>query len=529
MGLRSFLFEAANPARRCLIFFILILVAALVGLWDGANSDLKKDGPTISLENKAILRQEFSDDTLCTTLRAGDSVKLLAIKRSSYGQEWLVETVRGDVGWIDAADLTHIRQVLVDGPDEGDTVNIKADLSSGYISNYTYVNSDGEENDRTTSDFVPVFDGWEQFVYNRGRVAGMSTQRKFEEKSLGATFEELNAAFGSPTLVHVMRDGLKVQYNWKAFESATGKMWIPNVTFGRDSVATAVEFVRPTDRAAGCLSILPLSAFIIDSGLTSLMVRGARYEPMSFGVMTTRDMVLLVCVIPFILLWGFLWLFGTSAMPVLLMGWLLKYPAVFKALDDKWVRLLMFVVMLLSCYVWSVVMMAWGMFPIFMILILMMGWYSFSLAKSPLCQFPHERCPHCRNLFTINFDHDEYLKTEYHTGRDIIKGNMLGKRTEKWKRWTEVTTTKTYKSGRTETYTSKENERTMARDYTTYEYLNYDVTYKVDTYRRYYVCDKCGFVEDTNVYRSKEVDRKYAGSHTSEIAGEEYEKPWYKS
>jgi hypothetical protein len=305
MGLRSFLFEAANPARRCLIFFILILVAALVGLWDGANSDLKKDGPTISLENKAILRQEFSDDTLCTTLRAGDSVKLLAIKRSSYGQEWLVETVRGDVGWIDAADLTHIRQVLVDGPDEGDTVNIKADLSSGYISNYTYVNSDGEENDRTTSDFVPVFDGWEQFVYNRGRVAGMSTQRKFEEKSLGATFEELNAAFGSPTLVHVMRDGLKVQYNWKAFEPATGKMWIPNVTFGRDSVATAVEFVRPTDRAAGCLSILPLSAFIIDSGLTSLMVRGARYEPMSFGVMTTRDMVLLVCVIPFILLWGF--------------------------------------------------------------------------------------------------------------------------------------------------------------------------------------------------------------------------------
>ena len=210
MGLRSFLFEAANPARRCLIFFILILVAAVVGLWDGANSDLKKDGPTISLENKAILRQEFSDDTLCTTLRAGDSVKLLAIKRSSYGQEWLVETVRGDVGWIDAADLTHIRQVLVDGPDEGDTVNIKADLSSGYISNYTYVNSDGEENDRTTSDFVPVFDGWEQFVYNRGRVAGMSTQRKFEEKSLGATFEELNAAFGSPTLVHVMRDGLKV-------------------------------------------------------------------------------------------------------------------------------------------------------------------------------------------------------------------------------------------------------------------------------------------------------------------------------
>lgn len=528
MGLRSFLFETSNPPRRCLIFLLVSLAAVVVGIWDGFFYDLKMDGPTICLENKAILRQEFNEDTLCTTLRAGENVKLLAIEKSSYGQEWLVETNKGNVGWIDAADLTQIRQILMDGKDEGDTVNIRPKWSGNYIYEYIYINKDGEENKRSTSDFIPVFDGWEDYVYNRGRISGVKTQNTFEKNSIGETFEDLNDKYGRPHLVHIMRDGFKVQYNWKALEPSTGKMWKTNVLFNKDSVATAVEFADPSSRAAGWLKVLPLSSFIVDLPITTLMVRGSRYEPMVFGVLDTTEWIITICMIPLILIWGYFWVFGTSTIPVLLMGWLLRFPKVFKMLSDKALMMTMFFVMLLSCYVWSIMLMAWGMPPIFALIILIVGWYNFSLAKSPLCQFPHERCPHCRELFSIHYDHRDFLKTEYEKGRDIIKGNKISERTEKWKRWTEVTTTKKYKSGRTETYTEKKNERTMARDYKTYLYFDYDLTYQVDHYRRYYKCDKCGFIEDDTTCAYKEIDRKFAGTHTAEIAGEEYEKPWYK-
>ena len=42
-------------------------------------------------------------------------------------------------------------------------------------------------------------------------------------------------------------------------------------------------------------------------------------------------------------------------------------------------------------------------------------------------------------------------------------------------------------------------------------------------------CEKCGFIEDDTTYSYKEIDRKFAGTHSAEIAGNEYEKPWYKS
>ena len=178
MGLKKLLLRTENPSRRCFIYLLLTVAASAVAIWDGARYDLKTDGPEICLENQAVLRKVFGEDTLTTMLNAGDSLKLLAIKKSSYGQNWLVRTRQGEVGWVDAADLGHIRQVLTDGRDKGDTVTIRADWSQGYVSDYIYTNGKGEECDRTTSDFIPVFEGWEDYAYNRGRIAGMCTQEK---------------------------------------------------------------------------------------------------------------------------------------------------------------------------------------------------------------------------------------------------------------------------------------------------------------------------------------------------------------
>ena len=52
----------------------------------------------------------------------------------------------------------------------------------------------------------------------------------------------------------------------------------PDVSFSPDSVASAVSFVAPTSRAAFWLRHMPLASTIIDWPVTSLMIRGSRYN-----------------------------------------------------------------------------------------------------------------------------------------------------------------------------------------------------------------------------------------------------------
>ncbi len=523
MGIRSLLLETENAPRRCLVSLILLACCIAVAVWDGGGSYLKTNGPVICLDGKATLRQRFDRDTICTLLAAGDSVRVLAIDRSSFGQKWLVETPKGDIGWLDASDLRGIRQIVTDGADKGDTVSVKAEWSGSYIYNYIYTNSQGEEKKRSTSDFIPAFDGWDDYVYNRDGRAGVCTAAKFEKNVLGKSLAEVNKSFGTPILQRITPQGIEAQYSWKIFEPSTGRMLRPDVTFSNDSVATAVSFGDPTSRAASWLKNMPLASTIIDWPVTSLMIRGSRYEAYADAMPSTGMKILIICLIVGVAICYFAWMFFTPQLPVLLMGWLVKFPPVFYVLSDQVLRILMLAVMLVSVYIWSVMMMAWGMFPAWSLLILVLGWYGFTLASSLLCEYPHIRCPRCKRLYTIKFDHEELENSEICTGEDIRQGKLLGQRTASWRAWTEVTTTKTYASGRRETSTHNEDYHTQNQDYRTYEYIKYDITYRLDHYRLYYKCDHCGLVEETTRVDYTELDRQESGRYTHEVAhGDQY-------
>ena len=89
MGLHSFLLETENAPRRCLVLLITILCLSGLAIWDGGGPNLKTDGPMVAVEGKAVLKQCFDKDTISTTLSDGDSVRVLAIDLSSFGQRWL--------------------------------------------------------------------------------------------------------------------------------------------------------------------------------------------------------------------------------------------------------------------------------------------------------------------------------------------------------------------------------------------------------------------------------------------------------
>lgn len=523
MGIKSLLLETENAPRRCLVCLILLACCIAVAVWDGGGSDLKTDGPTLRLDSKATLRQRFDRDTICTTLAAGDSVRVLGIDRSSFGQKWLVRTPKGDIGWIDASDLTGIRQIVTDGKDKGDTVSVKAKWLGSHIHQYVYINSKGEEKERSTSGFIPVLEGWDDFEYNRDGRAGVCSAAKFEKKVLGKSLAEVNRSFGTPVLQRVTPQGIEAQYSWKIFEPSTGRMLRPDVTFTPDSVASGISFGDPTVRAASWLRHMPLASTIIDWPVTSLMIRGSRYNTFVDAMPSTGMKILMICMAVAVLICYFFWLFFTPQLPVLLMGWLVKFPPVFYVLSDQILRIVMLAVMLVSVYIWSVMMMAWGMFPFWSVLILALGWYAFTLAASLLCEYPHIRCPRCKRLYTIKFDHEVLEKSEICKGEDIRQGKLLGRRTASWKAWTEVTTTKTYSSGRKETFTHNEDYHTQNQDYRTYEYIKYDITYRLDYYRRYYKCEHCGLVEETTWVDYTELDRQESGRYAHEVAhGDEY-------
>lgn len=526
MSLKSILLGTRNAPRRCLVWLIIITAFVAFIALDGMKYDLKTDGPMLALDGGAVMRQRFDQDTINTRLAAGDSVKVLGIDRSSSGQKWLVETRRGDIGWIDASDLSGVRQIIVDGSDKGDTVSVKAKWLDAMIYRYVYKNGEGEETERSTSGFMPAFDGWDDYAYDRDSRAGVCTQSKFENKTIGKSLAEINRSFGHPVLLRVTSQGFEAQYSWKAFDPSTGTMWLPDVTFGADSVAVAVSFVRPTERAAGWLKILPFASAIIDCPLTTVAIRSGRYianaNPMPEGMMK----VVMYCMIPIVLFAYFLWMFASQTVPVLLMGWLMAIPPLFAWLNDKWLRALMLVLTVVSCYVWVVIMMAWGMFPFWAILIVVIGWYAFSLASSPLCTYPHCRCPQCHHMYTIKFDYDEFEYDEIATGSDVVRGKLLGKRTEKWKTWTRITTTTTDRFGNKSTSNRDVDVQKHSLDYNTYEFIDYKVTYRLDHYTEYYKCRVCGFIETQPRVDWTEIDREQVGTHTAEIAGQERVRSW---
>lgn len=512
----------SNAPRACFLWLCVLVAIVIFTIWEGNQYDIKSDGPVISLESPATLRQRFDNDTITSKLPKGDSVQVIGINRSAYGQQWLVRTRQGNVGWIDASDLTGIRQIVTDGSDKGDTVAVKAHWHGSYIYDYVYTDKSGKETKRSTDDFMPAVEWVNDFYYDKAPIAGVCTQEKFEKKILGNSFAEINSRFANPVLLHVAPSGFEAQYPWKIYDPATGQMSKGTVTFNSDSIATAVTFGNFTSRGAGWLKRMPFASNIIDWNLTSLMVRGSRYIREGNPMPSTGRFVFIICMIPIYMLILGLWMFGLQTIPTLLMGWLLKFPPVFALLKDSWLKIIIFLVAIASCYVWAVMMLAWGMFPFWILLITIISWYAFALATSPLCTYPHCRCPKCHHLYTIHFDYEKFEYDEIKTGEEVVKGQLLGTRTEKWKTWTQVTTTTTYASGRKETSSHNTNEKTHHRDYNTYQFIDYKVTYRLDHYRQYHKCSCCGHIEETTSVKYTELKRERLGSHIGEIAGNEY-------
>lgn len=495
--------------RICGILFIIVFATLILDV-STSDNQVRTAGPVIELDNQQKLPVVINGDTTLVTLSRGDSVRILGFTRLTYHQDILVETSNGDRGELDASQLP-IKQLVIEGEHKGDTVVGLVPKYLGLtVHEYLAKTSRGEEFELRGEDMVPILDNWEDLNLDNNASTTVAT-RKGLEKMKGKTLEEIEKKYGMAYDILVNKDGSK-KAGFRIYTyGSEGRPYEPSITFDRDGNAIEFEYKIVKDKANNgwILGYAPLAGLIIDMPLTRILTRSSSYSiPSDQG--TGVPWYLYVGLV-FVLVFGIAWYCLTPSLLVLFIGWMIAYPPVFRLFSNKTLKAIITAVSIVGFYYWAIALMAWGMHWLLVIPLLPVSYYCMRWAKEYLGDcMPHERCPRCKHIHTIKYDHDEVTGTKYMKGKDIRRDKLLSEQDEKYQSWLQVTTK--YNDGRSETH--RENVRNHKRRHRLYSYIDYEVTYLVTFYRDYFICSHCNYEEtDTHLTR-KEVDRQEVGMHT---------------
>lgn len=504
-----------NAPRVCIIWAVITIAALVAEVVSTSDSSFRTDGTVVTLTSDQTMQFRFADDDVRELkLHKGDSVRVLGIHKLHYMMEYLVETTDGNRGWLQADQLP-VRVIVRKGKFKGDTVRLTSQYrtigTERHPSGY-YIN--GSEDHLQAEQFVPDFPEWEKYSLEDNTATSIMTVGKLRDMN-GNSLGDIEAKVGPAYQVLHLADSTLAQFRMSAISMEDGKTYRPTITFDADSNAVGMAFEYRRDRGDWLLRNLPGAKFVINMPLTRMLTRSSIYVPegdLEDATLLTK--VWVWCLVILQILVYAVWMFVTASLPVLVIGWLIRFPRLFAFLDDKPLKILMLVVTAISFYCWSVALLAWGMFWPFLVLLFLTDRYFYTLAACVLCQMPHIRCPQCRRLYTIRFDHDEFVNTTYEKGSDIVKGKMLGLSTSRYQTWLQVTTTTTYSDWSVKKESHRENVQNHKVEHRTYEMLNYELTYKVDHYLSHYICGECGHEETMGWAKYTVVDRKYVGSTT---------------
>lgn len=499
-----------KASRLCMVLF-LIVFAAIVADVCTTDNQARTDGPMVAITAPQQMPVILNGDTSYVSLAKGDSVRILGFYRLTNSQRILVETSRGDRGYLQPSQLP-IKQYVYEGKYEGDTL---IDITTKYdkwhhVNGYTARTASGEKIDMQASKFIPLLDGWNNYNLTNTASTSVTTQKGLE-KCKGMTLEEIEKRYGMAKQVLVTKDGAKkADFRIYAY-SPDGKIHVPTITFNADGGAESFEYQVYKDKSKNgwLLGSLPFASTIIDMPFTRLMTRSDVYGKTYYGVEGAArwgGFALAFLAIIALLAW---YLFVPSVI-VLLMGWLVEYPIVFKPFGNKTLRAIIFVVAVLCTYWWIIALMAWGMYWMLVIPIFFVSYYCYNQAVEYLdSSVPHQRCPKCRHIHTIVFDHDEVTGTKFMKGYDIKRDKLIGSSSSRYHTWTEVTTT--YTDG-SQTH-SRRNMQTHKMRHDTYRYIDFELTYFVTFYLNHFICKHCNFHETNTSTTQEEVNRKVTGSH----------------
>ncbi|MBP5189481.1 MAG: hypothetical protein J6031_01015, partial [Bacteroidales bacterium] len=392
----------------CIILLLIVIINAVV-----INGNLPEKEHKFTLDQKVTMEFLLGNDTTYLPLKQGDSVKFLGYCKPHYYKphRFLVETYDGQRGYISLCNLgiPFIKEKT------GDTIYVKKDNVNKH--KYIYDTKDKKDNEIGYKDVYPVLSDTLPYLVIEDHGEYYMSPKKFENLFLGKSIEEADKHYHPAMQIYHDKKEAKVSYlDFFILDKKKGVFRYPVVTYNDSMIATSYELVSSRNNN-NKLSIknLPFFAPILDCHLLSSLIQEPFYGAAVPGMTLSKadNPTTLMWIITILtLICDLIWMFFTGAIPVFLLGYLFRFHFLFYHLGDSILAILTFIVAVVSGYVWTILMLSWGMQWVLIPVIVVAQIWAAGLAVRPLNTRPHDRCPQCRRLYTVNLDHSD-LVNEY--------------------------------------------------------------------------------------------------------------------
>ena len=499
--------------RACCVIASILLFIVLSDALTRKNS-LPKDYRSFTVEQKTQMEFLLGNDTTHLILPKGETVSFLGYRRASYyfPHKFLVETTEGQRGWINVCDLN----VPFVKEKSGDTVHIKK--IDAKKNKYVYLGKDSKEAECGFEKVYPVLsDTLPYLVINKEGEYYMSP-KKFERLYLGKPLSDVDNHYIPATQIYHDKQGARVSMkNYWIFDKKSGKFHHPVLIYNDSLIAT--DYILHTKHGNNglLLRILPFVGNILDVHLFSSLVRGSFYEAripgMTLSKADTPNWVMYVMA-ALTLLFSLIWWFCALALPVVLIGYLIRFHFLFYHLDDGILIGLIATIAVVSCYIWTVLIVSWGMLWFFVPVLVILAIYFYRVAVTPLGNVPHDRCLGCRRIGTIYLEHSDLVREydQWETRSFHERSFKSGER--RWQTYTETR----YSDGHTET----SNHRDHKEETTTHVYGTYHCLVHYREYEHFYKCSACGNVEMVPEKQEDILEKQKTGEHSSTTTRQVY-------
>ena len=501
----------------------LIGLIVLIGILVGDRMMMKRSYPdepvTLTLEKNMPLLDVTYHAEQIGQVRKGETVQYLGVMEGGGDRPCglLVQKTTGERGLISSLEMGY--PLFVKNKKDSTHIRIEKYGKSSNGATCHIINGAGVRSEVRMKDIRPVLPENMRHQILNDDGAYFMTKQKFENLYIGSTFAENEARYRPSMHVARTKNGWTAFYlNLTVLDLDNGHLNKPIIEYNAQGVATGYSYAKGYNSGNNKWVIrwMPMLGRIVDNDLFARLIEGSLYEnwidevnegygPTQYASLSDVPWHSWAIVILYIIL-IIVWIFLMCTLPSLIADASLYCRWIYYHLPDGIVALLFAAVGLVSLYIWTALMAAWGCLWLFLPIIPITGLCGIFFSQRYLATSPSSRCPECRRMEVNEFVKREFNR-EYNEWRHESK--KVDSHTSRWQTWTEVTTK--YSNGSTTKH--KENVQNHSRTETLY--ADYNVLYHVKEYYNYYECQGCGYIEKIRDEELQELQRMHSGHHTT--------------
>ncbi len=454
-----------------------------------------------------------------------------SLNGNKLGQIFWVTTSKGERGFVLQEDFVAeavVRQTTGFGaqniPEElshikrGDRVTITGREKGGNYIYYKVKAADGSQgklHSKSLYNDISI----ENYNYKvHGRVQGKYylSLEKFEREYVGKEFSQAEQLYRRADFIIATGSTTKALYPLYIIDKEAGVEFSPVIKYQNGEY---VSYERADEeKLSFVVGWMPLLNKIIDSDFLSRIISQTSYtSDFDLNFESKAFTVIFFVLLPFGLLAIFIWFMLTPTLLVRTLAAItyLRFPLIF--LSNKMLYRLALLLTLPMIYLWSVMMIIYGV-P-WWIAIPANIWFSkrFLGKFYDFCDsYPSIRCPKCKSLYKNEWVDEEKVGSHQKWGEAVVKGGLIDSNTTESTSWTNVTTKVMRGSTEVSSHTTREDVTDHRHHTETYRMDVYKVLYDVDEMENIYHCKCCNHEERTSFERSKEIDRQFSHSFTKD-------------